>query len=119
MFVFREAGGSENRAIDSGEELAQAPSSSRHRATILKVSVPTPFGWYYLNIRFGQERRSVGRLIEEGQLSVRKVSLIYTLALWAVFGFICLGVMVAIYLMKSVAGIDLFQGTSFLHDFIY
>ncbi len=74
MFVFREAGGSENTAINSGKEQAQASSSSRHPATILKVSVPTPFGWYYINIRFGQERRSVDRLIEEGQLSVKKVS---------------------------------------------
>lgn len=119
MFVFREAGGSESTSIGRVDEQTQSEAAARDRATILKVSVPTPFGWYYMNIRFGQERRSVDRLIREGQLSLKKLSLSYTVALWVVFGLICLGVMVALYIMKSLAGIDLFHGTSFLHNFLY
>ena len=119
MFVFREAGGSHTVEVDDGRDESLPASAAQHRTTVLRISVPTPFGWYFCNIRLGRERRSLSRLIDEGQLSFAKLSLSYTLVIWLLLGFIGLGVMVGIYLVKSFAGIDLFPGASFLHDFVY
>lgn len=119
MLVFREAIGSRDTLVGDVEGDRANDSTLRPRSTVLNVSVPTPIGWYFFTIRFGRERRTLDRLIGEGQISLAKLSLIYTLAMWAVLGLAGLGVMVGIYILKSIAGIDLFRGASFLHDFLY
>jgi len=83
------------------------------------VSVPTPFGWYFFNLKWGKERRSKFRLAEEGLASKEKISIFYTLILWNFIGLLTLGLTVILYLFKSYLGINLFESKSFLHDFIY
>ena len=116
MLVFRDI--IEEREFD-GRDRREDASGRRADQPVWNVSMPTPFGWYYFLIRFGRERRSIGRLASEGQMSIARLSLAYTLAIWLVFGLIGLGVMVAVYLIKSYAGIDLMQGPSFLHNFAF
>ena len=121
MLVFRESLGSQNTppAVRLSHRSIAASQASPPQAPSLKVSVPTPFGWFYLNVRAGRERRSLDRLMDEGQVSPAKLSLVYTLAMWIAVGLIGLGGMVSIYLLKSFAGIDLLEGPSFLHDFLF
>ena len=119
MLVFREAAGSRDTLLVDGHGDHAPASASRPRSTVLNISAPTPIGRYFFTIRFGREHRSLDRLIGEGQVSLAKLSLVYTLAMWTVLGLVGLGVMVGIYMLKSMAGIDLLDGASFLHDFFY
>ena len=106
-------------AVLDGAAEGASDAGARPRATVLNVSVPTPVGWYFFTIRFGRERRSLDRLIGEGQVSLAKLSLAYTLAIWVLAGLAGLGVMVGLYLVKSMAGINLMDGPSFLHNFMF
>lgn len=68
---------------------------------------------YYLHVRFGTERRSPERLEDEGQVPVPvavTASLTTVLILFGLFGVFCF-----LYLLKSMAGIDMFSGESPLH----
>lgn len=118
MLVFRELLRTPEAPLAASGEGGRASSAAGGTA-VLKLSMPTPFGWYFFNIRYGRERRSVGRLRAENQLAAAKLSVAYTLLIWAAAGFIGLGIMVAVYLLKSFAGIDLMEGASFLHDFAF
>ena len=119
MLVFREVAGSNGAIIDDGKGDAQSDTTTRQRGSSLNVSVPTPLGWYFFSISMGRERRSLDRLVNDGQFSLAKLSLFYTLAMWALIGLIGLGVMVGLYMLKSMAGINLMDGSSFLHDFMW
>lgn len=105
-------------SISPSEPLARhaAPNSA---VTNITVSVPSPFGAYFFNIRWGKERRSKERLAREGNGSKEKVSIFYTLLIWNILSLIGLGTMVILYLVKSKMGIDLFASKSFLHDMFY
>lgn len=117
MIVFREIGRA-REALFLGGDGAQA-SEAPARPTVLNLSMPTPIGRYFFTVRFGRERRTIDRLVDEGQISIAKVSLAYTLAMWSVLGLVGLGVMVGMYILKSFAGINLMDGPSFLHNFLY
>lgn len=117
MIVFREIAGAQKAAF-AGDDAGQA-SVAPARPTILSLSLPTPIGRYFVSVRLGRERRTISRLVEEGQISIARVSLAYTLAMWSVVGLVGLGVMVGMYMLKSLAGIDLLDGPSFLHNFFY
>lgn len=119
MLVFREAALPRGPTpLNDGENRGSALPRGHHPA-ILRVSMPTPIGWLYFNIQVGRERRSLDRLAGEGQFSLAKLSLFYTLAMWVIIGLIGLGVMVGVYMLKSMAGINLMRGASFLHNFFY
>ena len=67
----------------------------------------------YVNLRIGRERRSPLRLEAEGQVRLPVVATAYLTvgsALFSLFGMVCF-----LYLLKSMAGIHLFRGTSPLH----
>ncbi len=68
---------------------------------------------YYLNVRLGQERRSSQRLEEEGQVRLPVVATAY-LSVFSVF-FWLFGIVCSLYLLKSLAGINLFTHNSLLH----
>lgn len=68
---------------------------------------------YYFHVRFGIERRSPERLEVDGQVPVpvaTTASLTTALILFGVFGVFCF-----LYLLKSMAGINLFSSDSLLH----
>ena len=68
---------------------------------------------YYLNMQFGMERRSKERLEVEGQVPVpvaATATLTTASVLFGLFGIFCF-----LYLLKSMAGINLFSGESPLH----
>ena len=68
---------------------------------------------YYVNLRIGAERRSPGRLAAEGQVRVPLVATAYVTTgsvLFCIFGVFCF-----LYLLKSMAGINLFSGASPFH----
>ena len=83
------------------------------------LSVPTPFGGFFVVLRLGKERRSKERLRSEGDRSPAKISFVYTFLFWNIVCLIGLGIMVSAYFVKSTLGIDLFQSKSFMHDFVY
>lgn len=68
---------------------------------------------YYLNVRLGAERRSPERLEVEGQVDVpvaATASVTTVSVLFGLFGIFC-----SLYLLKSIAGINLFSGESLFH----
>ncbi len=68
---------------------------------------------YYFNVQFGMERRSPERLQVEGQVPVpvaATATLTTASVLFGLFGVFCF-----LYLLKSMAGINLFSGESLLH----
>lgn len=91
-------------------------TSARRHAIDYRVSFPTGiWGAWYLVILAGRERRNAARLADEGQTSLRRrtvlISAILLLGLMAaLFGVLC-----ALYIVKSLLGIDLFPGPSPLH----
>ena len=78
-----------------------------------KFGIRLPGRAVYLNIRLDSERRDSMRLRADGQIKLPVTATIYTvtsLTLFCLFGMVC-----CLYLLKSVAGINLFTGTSPLH----
>ena len=76
-------------------------------------------GRYYLNVRFGRERRGFARLQEEGQVRLPVAATAYLSVFSAFFWFF--GIVCFVYLLKSIAGINIFaHSTSPLHPlYIY
>ena len=68
---------------------------------------------YYLNVRLGRERRSSTRLEQEGQVRLPVTATAY-LTVFSAF-FWLFGIVCSVYLLKSLAGINLFAQTSPLH----
>lgn len=68
---------------------------------------------YFVRLAFGTERRSGERLHAEGQVPVPVAPVAYGLV-GSVFFFL-FGVLCFVYLLKAMAGINLFKEASFLH----
>ena len=73
---------------------------------------------YYLAFFFGHERRNVERLRDEGQLDRGEVSFIYIVLgiLMLIFGIMF--IVLFVYMVKSLLGIDIMDGPSPLHALI-
>ncbi len=78
---------------------------------------------FYISIFFGTERRADARLEQEGRkksfLNLLMMGLTIT---WVIFWItvVIIGfAVVALYLLKSAAGINLFEQDSFLHPFFF
>lgn len=78
-----------------------------------RIGIRLPGRRYYLNIRIGRERRTLERLAGEGQVRMPVGAVAYGVAATAFF--FAFGVLCFLYLLKSVAGIDLFAEHSPLH----
>lgn len=78
---------------------------------------------FYLAFFMGTERRSTERLEREGQVQPFTRLFLFLVGLaWLVFWLtvIALGLgVIAAYLVKSAAGINLFEGPSFLHPYFF
>ena len=96
-------------------DAADLPVEMTDFAPILdrRFGIGVPGRRYYLAIRIGRERRTSDRLAGEGQRQVSLAFLIYCVAgslFFAAFGLICFA-----YLLKSMAGINIFERASVLH----
>ena len=67
----------------------------------------------YLNIRLGAEQRSPQRRVAEGLVRLPLAFMVYASAFTLLFG--VFGVVCFLYLLKSMAGIDILPGPSPLH----
>ena len=63
----------------------------------------------------GRERRNLARLTYEGQAHVTTISIFYALVTAMLAGLLLFGIFCAVYLLKSLSGINLFEGESPLH----
>ncbi len=98
--------------------LTSTPTPSAHMVAY-RASIRILFKRYYLTVFFGEESRSQQRLRSEGQLSFYRRLLAYYLALSCVAAAILFGGLLVLYVIKSIVGIDLIEGHSFLHGFFY
>lgn len=88
---------------------------------LVQFRVSLPFIWrrYYLAFFFGRERRNLQRLRHEGQLSVRLTSVVLSLFAGLALSTALVAVALGAYIIKSALGIDLLDGPSILHDFVF
>ena len=99
-----------------------APDKAEHRV-YYQISAPALGSRYYFALFFGREKRTDQRLELEGQKRSLVALLIrFTMALWllssAVVTLTLIGIFV-LYALKSVLGIDLFDGHFFLHPLLF
>lgn len=83
-----------------------------------RVSLPFLGGRYYLTVLFGRERRLLDRIKSEGQASVLKSSVVYVAILWFLVSVCLLSALLAMYVLKSAIGVDVFSGPSVVHDYM-
>lgn len=112
----------------TGRNAAHVPSASpspqRSRPNpahviAYRVSIPLLGGRYYLALFSGHEQRRPDRVAAEGQQKPWSHTLV---GFFAVIGGISTAVMctlAAVYLVKTMLGIDLFDGHFFLHDIFF
>ena len=84
-----------------------------------RASLPFFGHRYYLTVFFGPERRSLSRLVEEGQTDIHVITYAYVVILFLLVGGMTLSLVFLFYLAKSALGIDLFDGPSSLHDLLF
>lgn len=104
------------RRLRSRSEPEPATPQDDDEATVIidrRFGIRLPGRRYYLDIRIGRERRHSARLASEDQRPLPLATLAYCgfgSAFFALFGFLCFA-----YLLKSMAGINLFERDSVLH----
>lgn len=98
--------------------LATRPQQAPHQ---FQYRISFPFLWrrYYLALFFGRERRSLSRLLREGQISAQRTSIVMLAGLSLLVGVSVLTTLASLYLAKSLLGIDLIDGPSVLHGLFY
>ena len=104
------------RLLDS--LISQAPPSGGH-AIDYRVSLPLFGRRYYLTILAGRERRNTQRLARERQSAWTRVFTAYIVASWLLASVLVALGFIAIYVMKSIAGVDVDKGPSFLHSWFF
>lgn len=81
-----------------------------------RVSIPMPAGQrYYVTLLVGRERRNLARLASQGQTQVSRIALFYSVLTATLAGLCLFGMFCALYLLKSLSGINVFEGESPLH----
>ena len=81
-----------------------------------RVSIPFFGKRFYLTVLAGRERRSLARLAAEMQLVSVQISKLNTTVLGILLTAGILAAAIAIYVIKSALGVDLFVGDSAMHD---
>jgi len=97
---------------------ALQPEPSRHKLD-WRVSLPFFGRRFYLTIFAGEERRSLARLLEEGQLDLSRISIVYSLAALLALSCLLSAVVASLYILKCLLGIDVMPGPSPLHELLY
>ena len=88
---------------------------------IIDYRLSLPFGSrrFYVRLLFGRERRKLSRLIAEGQTNPWLMLAAAVLLFWFMITVSLVFIAVGVYLLKTVLGIDLFDGPSFLHRLLF
>ena len=88
---------------------------------IIDYRLSLPFGTrrFYVRLLCGRERRKLSRLIAEGQTNPWLTLAAAVLLLWFMITASLVFLAVGLYLLKTVLGIDLFDGPSFLHRILF
>ena len=109
--------------VEGAENQPPIPARARRwagavaHAVDLSVSVPLPWGRYYVRLVAGKERRSVARLAAEGQTGRVKIALAYLFLALLLLASV-LGCLFVLYVIKCALGIKLTNGDAPLH-FLY
>jgi len=74
---------------------------------------------YYIRLLVGPESRNALRLSDEGQISLAKAVAIMLMIAWLALPMVAFIIVLGLYALKSFIGIDLFDGSSFLHPLFY
>jgi len=94
------------------------PSPGQHWIDY-RVSLPIFGRRIYLTILAGRERRSLTRLKHEGQISLAITSISYVVTTWMIASALIVSLVTVLYILKTIIGLDLIEGPSFMHDFVY
>jgi hypothetical protein len=97
---------------------ASVPVRSKHLIDY-RVSIPFFGKRFYLTVLFGRERRDYARLIAEGQLTFSRIYMAYYSLAMGIAAVVAVVSIVVLYLIKCTFGIDLIDGTSVFHDYVY
>lgn len=74
---------------------------------------------HYVRLMVGEEKRNVDRLRQEKQISLVKTLMLIAVIGWALTTLTVVVGGVILYLLKSLAGVDIFDGPSFLHALFF
>ena len=96
--------------------IASTPAPSQH---LIQYRASVFFQRFYLTVFVGRENRDAARLQREGQLSVLRRMIAYYFAMFCAIAVTLVAGVTGLYIVKSILGIDLMDGPSFLHDFLY
>lgn len=94
------------------------PRPGKHKIDY-RVSLPILGRRYYLVLLAGKERRTLARIHSEGQNTAWRMSMAYAILMTAIAMFGTVAVLVLLYAVKSMLGIDLFEEHSLLHSLFY
>lgn len=101
-------------ALAHGLSLERAKHLVDYRASIRCVGQA-----YYLRVLIGPEKRDRSRLQREGQVGIGKVAALLLVTGWLTMAAIAAVAAIALYVLKSLLGIDLLDGPSILHDLFF
>ncbi len=94
------------------------PKAGSHKLDY-RVSVPFFGKRYYFVVKGGEERRSQDRIAKEGLNAPWRVSIAYTVLMGVIATTGLMAVIVLLYLLKSIMGIDVYEDHSMLHNLFY
>jgi hypothetical protein len=99
--------------------LAQA-SVPVNTAHVIDYRVSFPFFGkrFYVTLLAGRERRSLSRLAAEGQIRMAQITTLYATFLGLGLAAMLIAVVMVLYFVKAVLGLDFFEGESALHDML-
>jgi hypothetical protein len=94
---------------------AVKPIPTRHG-----IALRASFRWiekrYYVAMFWGEDNRNIERLKAEGQTDVIPVGITFFILLSAIAAYAVMPIAIGLYMIKSMLGIDLFDGPSPLHQ---
>lgn len=94
------------------------PRPTKHKIDY-RVSLPVLGRRYYFVFLAGKERRTNARISKDRQNTAWRLSLAYAILLSVIATGAMLAIIVLLYVVKSMAGIDLFEEHSILHGLLY
>ena len=96
---------------------AVKPVPTKH-GVALRASFRGPEKRYYVALFIGEDNRSIERLKAEGQVDAIPVGITFFILLSVIAIYAVVPIIIALYMIKSMLGIDLFDGPSPLHTLL-
>ncbi|MCB1485807.1 MAG: hypothetical protein KDJ17_13050 [Hyphomicrobiaceae bacterium] len=84
-----------------------------------RASIPLFGRRFYVALMAGRERRSLARLAQEGQSRARRVAGLYAVIMLLLVGAAFVACVLLGYVVKSALGVDLIEGPSILHQYVF